>query len=409
MKRVHRLVPLALIAAVALIAAACSSDSSSATNAGSASGSPVEKMDVTVYAQGAWTGPYNYLVLPSIQGAQLRADELNADPTYPAKITIGNADTQGSGDQAPPVVQEVISDPNTVAVVGPAFSGESEASGDSYEQAGIPFVTQSATAADLSTHGWTYWYRTVAGDVLQGGDDGTFLATVVGAKKLFLINDKEAYGQGLADQVKKSATAAGAAIAGEAGVAGGTDDYSPVISQIKSSGADTAFYGGYDADFAKLVKQAKESGLSVNWMSGDGSVSSTFLGTAGDAANDVYLSTASNLGGDFVTKYNSAYGSKASTVPIYAAEGYDAMSLIGEGIKQAIAGGAATPEDIRPGIKTYLDGLTVSNAFVGVAKPIAFTSEHELDAADPDALMFLYQVKDGQVNQLGTAADVLGS
>jgi branched-chain amino acid transport system substrate-binding protein len=405
MKRVRWVTPMAVIGVLALVGAACSSNSSASSPSGSGA---VAKIDVTVYAQGAWTGPYNYLVIPSIQGAQLRAQELNADPTYPATITVGTADTQGSGDQAPPVVQEVISDPNTVAVVGPAFSGESEASGDSYEQAAIPFVTQSATAADLSTHGWTYWYRTVAGDILQGGDDGSYLAQVLGAKKLFLINDKEAYGQGLTDQVKKAATAGGAAIVGDAGVAGGTDDYSPVISQVKSSGADSVFYGGYDADFAKLVKQAKESGLSVNWMSGDGSVSSTFLDGAGDAANDVHLSTASNLGGDFVTKYNTAYGSKASTVPIYAPEGYDVMSLIGEGIKQAIAGGATTPEDIRTGIKTYLDSLTVSNPFQGVAKPIAFTSDHELDAADPNSLMFLYQVKDGQITKLGSAADILG-
>lgn len=394
---------MAVIGALGLVAAACSSNSSASNPSGA-----VTKIDVTVYAQGAWTGPYNYLVVPSIQGAQLKAKELNADPTYPANITIGTADTQGSGDQAPPVVQEVVSDPNTVAVVGPAFSGESEASGDSYEQAAIPFVTQSATAADLSTHGWTYWYRTVAGDILQGGDDGTFLAKVVGAKKLFLVNDKEAYGQGLTDQVQKTATAGGATIVGNAGVAQGTDDWSPVLSQIKSSGADTVFYGGYDADFAKFVKQGKDGGLKVNWMAGDGTVSSTFLDSAGAAADGVYQSIASDLGGDFAAKYNAEYGNKASTVPVYAAEGYDAMGVIGEGIKQAIQGGATAPTDIRTGIKTYLDSLTVDSPYDGVAKAIAFTQpDHELDAQDPNTLMFLYQVKDGAITPLGLASEVL--
>jgi branched-chain amino acid transport system substrate-binding protein len=399
---------LAPLAVLAVITAACSNNNNGGGGGGGGSSAPAQKIDVTVYAQGAWTGPYNYLVIPSIQGGKLKAKELNADPSFPATITVGQADTQGSGDQAPPVVQNVISDPNTVAVLGPAFSGESFASGDSYEQAGIPFVTQSATNADLSKQGWTYWYRTVAGDILQGGDDGKFIAQVLKSKKLVLVNDKEAYGQGLTDQVKKTATAAGAQIVGEEGVAGGTDDWSAVISQVKASGADTVFFGGYDADFAKFVKQGKDGGLNVNWMSGDGSVSSTFLDSAGSASDGVYLSIASNLGGDFAQKYNQAYGSKASTVPVYAAEGYDVMGIIGAGIKSAIDGGATTPEEIRSGIKDYLDGLTVASPYHGTAKDIAFTPEHELTAANEDTLLFFYQVKNGQVTQLGNAATVLG-
>jgi branched-chain amino acid transport system substrate-binding protein len=397
---------LAPLAILTVVTAACSSNNNE--GGGASSSAPAQKIDVTVYAQGAWTGPYNYLVVPSIQGAKLKVKELNADPSFPATITVGQADTQGSADQAPPVVQNVISDPKTVAVLGPAFSGESLASGDSYEQAGIPFVTQSATNADLSTQGWTYWYRTVAGDVLQGGDDGKFIAQILKAKKLFLVNDKEAYGQGLTDQVKKTATAGGVDIVGEEGVAGGTDDWSAVISQIKSSGADTVFFGGYDADFAKFVKQGKDGGLNVNWMSGDGSVSSTFIDSAGNSANDTYLSIASNLASDFAQKYNAAYGSKASTVPVYAAEGYDAMGLIGAGIKAAIDGGASTPEDIRTGIKDYLDSLTTAAPYAGVAKDIAFTPEHELTAANEDTLMFFYQVKNGKVTALGDASTVLG-
>jgi branched-chain amino acid transport system substrate-binding protein len=399
---------LAPLAVLTVVAAACGNDNDNGGGGGGSGSAPVEKIDVTVYAQGAWTGPYNYLVLPSIQGAKLKVQELNDDPSFPATITVAEADTQGSGDQAPPVVQNVISDPNTVAVLGPAFSGESLASGDSYEQAAIPFVTQSATNAELSKQGWTYWYRTVAGDILQGGDDGKFIASVIGSKALFLVNDKEAYGQGLTDQVKVTAEPAGAKIVGEEGVAAGTDDWSAVISQVESSGADTVFFGGYDADFAKFVKQGKDAGLDVNWMSGDGSVSSTFIESAGDAANDVYLSIASELGAPFIDKYNQTYGSKASAVPVYAAEGYDAMGLIGEGIRQAIDGGASTPEDIRAGIKTYLDSLTTDAPYDGIAKDIAFTPEHELTAANEDTLMFFYQVKNGEVTDLGDAATVLG-
>ncbi|HXJ66941.1 MAG TPA: branched-chain amino acid ABC transporter substrate-binding protein [Actinomycetota bacterium] len=412
---------LAIVAVVALLGVACkknnptpggstaaTSGASGSTSTSGASGgqtTAAQKVDVTVYAQGAWTGPYNYLVLPSIQGMQLHFKELNDDPSFPATIKLAEADTQGSGDNAPPVAATVVQDPNTVAVAGPAFSGETRAVGDTYNQAGIPFVTQSATAVDLGANGWDYWYRTVGNDDLQGGNDGHFLAKVVKSKNLYVADDTSDYGKPLADTVDQTATSDGVKIAGRQSVAP-TDDYSSLISDIKSSGADTVFYGGYDADFAKIVKQGVAAGLKVNWMSGDGSVSSTFLSSAGDAAEGTYLSIPSNLGGDFVQKYNDAYGSKASTVPVYAAEGYDVAGLIGEGIKQAIAGGATSPTDIRTGIKTYLDSLTVDSPYAGVAKAIAFTDNHELDAKDPASLLYFYQVKDGKMNPLGNAADL---
>jgi branched-chain amino acid transport system substrate-binding protein len=394
-----------LLAVLTLVAASCKNDDN---NTAASTGAPVSKIPVTVYFQGAWTGPYNYLVVPSIQGAQLHAKQLNADPTFPATITVAEADTQGNPDQAPPVVQTAVSDPNTVAIAGPGFSGESRASGEDYNDAKIPFLTASATAVDLDTNGWDYWYRTVGNDDLQGGNDGLFMAKVVGAKKLFIVNDKSDYGQPLANTVKAKASENGVSIAGEQGIAP-TDNYSSLISAIKASGADSVFYGGYDADFAKIVKQGKDAGLDVKWMSGDGSCSSTFLSSAGSSAEGVYLSIPSKLGGDFVTQYNAEYGGSASAVPVYAAEGYDVMGLIGAGIKAAVAGGASTPTDIRAGIKTYLDSLTPTNPYPGVAKPIAFTQpQHELDAADPDSLLYFYQVENGAMKELGNAADVLG-
>jgi len=393
----------AILAVVALVGAACKKDEGpkSSGNTGT------EKVPVTVYFQGAWTGPYNYLVISSIQGAQLRFKELNAESDFPAKVSLKAADTQGGGDSVPAIANTVVSDPDTVAVEGPAFSGETRAAGDTYNDAKIPFVTQSATAVDLASNGWDYWYRTVGNDDLQGGNDGKFLATVAGAKKLYLADDTSDYGKPLAATVGQSATAAGAEIVGQNSVAP-TDDYSALISDIQQSGADTVFYGGYDADFGKLLKQAADAGLDVQWMSGDGSVSSTLLDTAGDAAEGVYLSIPSNLGGDFVKKFNEEYGAKASSVPVYAAEGYDAASIIGEGIKQAIDDGATDAAGIREGIKKYLDSLTTDNPYPGEAKPIAFDDKHEVTADDPNSLLYFYQVKNGEITALGSATDVLG-
>jgi branched-chain amino acid transport system substrate-binding protein len=404
MKRSRYVGFVALLLALSLISAGCASKKSGGNSGGGGGGGA--KPEVTLYFQGALTGPYNYLILPSFQAAKLHIDELNAQSDYPAHITLKQADTQGNPDQAPSVVQEVVGDDTTVGVIGPGFSGESEASGDTYNEAQIPFVSPSATETALDAKGWDYWYRAVGPDSGQGGFAGKFIATQVKPKKLFVFHDKSAYGQPLATTVRDTAEKAGTAIAGFEGVEAGSDDYSALISDIKASGADMAFFGGYDADFGKIVKQAKDSGLNIDFMSGDGSLSSSFLKIAGPAAEDVYLTAPTNLSGDFVEKYNSSVGSKASSVPIYAAEGYDAAGLFGAGIKDAADGGAKDPAAIRAGVQEYLSGLTTSDPYHGVAKDYSFDDKHEVAATSLAALYYYYQVKGGEMKPLGNAEDL---
>lgn len=406
------LVLVALLGVLTLVAAACGGDEdggggeTGTTGTGATGG---ERMSVNVHFQGALTGDYNYLVIPAFQGAQLRANELNEEAGFPATITLVQGDTQGDPANAPPVVEAAVGDPDAVAVVGPAFSGESEASGDTYNEAGIPFVTPSATNPGLAEKGWDFWYRGVANDAGQGALAGQYLAEILGAKNVFVSHDKGTYGQGLAEVVRSTLEDAGVDVAGFEGIQTGASDFSAFISTVEASGADALFFGGYDADFGKIVKQGRDAGLDIPFMSADGSTSSTFLSLAGDAADGVHLICPCNLTGEFTAKYQAEYGGEASTVPIYAAEGYDVMSVIGEGIRSAIEQGATSPEEIRTGIKEYLDTLTVDAPFEGVAKPIAFDpATHELASADPDALYYFYTVEGGEIKPLGSAPEVLG-
>jgi branched-chain amino acid transport system substrate-binding protein len=394
----------ASLLAVTVMTAACASDEGD----GGGGEQAAEKIPVTVYAQGAWTGPFNYLVIPSFQSAQLRFDELNADESYPAEITFKEGDTQGDPANAPQVVDQAVSDPNTVAIHGPGFSGESAASGDTYNEAGIPFVTASATATSLAEEDWDYWYRAVGNDAGQGTLVGQYIVDILKAQSLFVSHDKSEYGQPLAETVRDTAEKGGVEISGFEGIESGAEDFSALISAVESSGADTFYFGGYDADFGKIVKQARDAGLTIPMMSSDGSLSSTFIDLAGDGANDVHLSAPTDLGSDFIDKYNSEVGGDASSVPVYAAEGYDVASLIGEGIKQAIEDGAEDPESIREGIKEYLDSVTVDSPFQGEAKSYAFDESHEVTAEDPDSIYNFYEVNDGKVESLGTAPQVLG-
>lgn len=394
---------LVLVAALSLVAAACEDEGDGG------GGGPVEKVDVTVHFQGALTGDYNYLVVPAYQGALLRANELSADESFPANIDVVQGDTQGNPENAPPVVEAVVSDTDAVAVIGPAFSGESEASGDTYNEAGIPFVSPSATAVSLAEKGWDFWYRVVADDSGQGTLAGQYLAEVVGVQNVFVSHDKGAYGQPLAEQVRTTLEDSGVDVAGFEGIESGATDFSAFISDVEASGADALFFGGYDADFGKIVKQARDAGVDIDMMSADGSTSSTFLDLAADQAEGTHLVCPCNLGGDFSAKYQAEYGGEASSVPIYAGEGYDAMSVVGEGIRHAIEdNGATDAEGIRSGIKEYLDTLTVDNPYEGVSKEIAFDENHNLTAADPNALYYFYTVEGGEMTALGPAPEVLG-
>lgn len=400
---------MAALMALMLVAAACGDDGGD-TNGGGGGGDdePVEKVPVTLYFQGALSGPYSYLVTPAFQGAEIAIEELNADESFPAEITLEEADTQGDPEKAPPVVQEVVGDTNTVGVIGPAFSGESEASGDTYNENAIPFVTTSATATSLGEKGWDYWYRGVGNDGGQGGFAGQYIAETLKPATLYVAHDKSDYGQPLAEEVLKVATEGGVEEAGFQGVEAGADDYSALISDLQTSGAEAMFFGGYDADFGKIVKQARDEGVDIPLMSGDGSLSSTFIELAGDGAENVILIAPTNISGDFIEKYQKEAGGNASSVPVYAAEGYDVANLFGEGIKSAIEGGAEDPTAIREGIKEYLDGLQPGSEYQGVAKPYAFDESHELAADDPASLFYLYEVSGGELTSLGSAAELFG-
>jgi branched-chain amino acid transport system substrate-binding protein len=417
MKHRNWITTCALVGVLAIVGAACSNDSSTPPTGGTSTGGGGERIAVTVYGQGAWTGGVSSLVLPSMQGAQIHFDEFSADPEYPATITFVQADTQGSGDNAPPVAQEAAQDPNTVAIFGPAFSGESQTSGDTYNESQIPFITASATSVVLAGFDWEYWYRAVGNDDAQGRLAADWVANLLAPQNppLYILHDNTTYGKPLAETVEAAARDAGIEIVGKTGIAepaidtGTTVDFASIISDIKTSGAETVFFGGYFVDSGPFLNQARAAGLDFTLVSGDGSVSGDFVSLAGEeAAEGAYLLAPSNIDADFVDRYNQEFGGKALSIPVYAAEGYDVAGMIGEGIKQAIEGGATTPEDIRAGIKTYLDSLTTGGTYEGVAKTYSFDPEsHELSTA-ADELYYFYQVTNGAVTNLGNAVEVLG-
>ena len=389
------------IGGVVLLASACTQ-----SNPGREGWLPAEKIPVAVYFQGPLTGRYSYLAIHAFQAARLRFAELNIKEDFPAEVTLKRANVLH--EYAAVVVPEtVVDDPATVAVIGPSLSGESEDSGTSYNDARIPFITATATSPDLAENDWDYWYRTVANDDDQGRPVGERMAERFDT--IYVAHDGGGYGEGLAERVTRVAADNGVDVLAVRSIEP-TRDFSSLIVDVQGSRAEALFYGGYDVQTGMLIAQARDAGLNIPIWSGDSSLSHLLLERAGNAATNVVLSCPCNLEGsrEFMERYESEYGQTA--IPLHAAEGYDAASLIGEGIRSAIEGGATEPTAIREGIKDFLDSLTIERPFHGVAKAIAFDPEtHELATQDRRSLIFFYAVEPGTIRLKGSAADLLGA
>ncbi|HEY3531250.1 MAG TPA: branched-chain amino acid ABC transporter substrate-binding protein [Nocardioides sp.] len=344
----HTLRTLAVVAAAGLALTACGTTSSSSTASGSGSSCP---SGLKIAFLGAQTGDYANLGINISNGANVALDDYNkANPD--CKVTMQKFDSQGDPNQATKLATQIIQDKSIIGVVGPAFSGESGATGDAFNGAGLVTVSASATDPALTTHGWTTFHRVVATDADQAPQDAKYIKDTLGAKKVFVIDDSSEYGKGLADGVKKGL---GNLVTSTDEVQQKQTDFSATVTKVTSSGADAVFYGGYYAEAGLLVKQLRANGYKGAFMSGDGSLDPGFIQAAGAAAANGSILTCpcAPSSADFTSKYKADNnGAEPGT---YSAEGYDAANVLLSGIAE----GKYTRADLLDWVNSYdADGLT---------------------------------------------------
>ncbi|WP_242902098.1 branched-chain amino acid ABC transporter substrate-binding protein [Actinomadura terrae] len=375
---------VAVSAVLALGAVSCSDDDGGSGGSGD---------EITIGFMGDLTGENSGLVVPPFQGATLAVDQYNA--TNPKiKIKLKRYDTQGKAEQATTQVQGAIKNDKVVGLIGPAFSGESQAANPILNEAKIPSVTPSATQTDLAEKGWKYWHRVVADDATQSVGAAEFLANA-GVKKLFTVSDNKDYGLGLAGAVGKAMQAKGATVQSDAVNDKGTD-YSSTVNKINQAKPDAVYFGGYYAVAGRLFKQLREGGYKGKMMSGDGSLATGLLEGAGQAnAQGTLLScgclidTAGKTN-EQTKKFAADYKAKfKADVAIYSTEGYNAATAFIEVIKT----GKKSSEDINEGLKSV--------SFQGIGKPIKFDEHGELAAQD----IYIYEVKDNTIPLLGNSKE----
>jgi branched-chain amino acid transport system substrate-binding protein len=316
---------------------------------------------------GALTGSAANFGVNIEQGFQLAVEQYNAKKG-PGCIQVAEFDSQGEASVAPGVARSVVADRKILGIVGPAFSGESEAADPIFESAGIPTITPSATRTSLARKGWKTFHRAVANDDSQGPAAAAYIKDVMKAQKVFVADDQSAYGAGLADVVKSKL---GSLVAGTDKTEGDgkQTDFSTLVEKVTSSGATTLFYGGYYTNAGIIREQLTAAGWSGTLVGGDGLRDVGLAKASGNAAaaGTVTICPCSPpqaAGGTFNNDYKTKWNVAAGT---YSDVAFDATNILLKGIEA----GNTTPGKLN----TYLSTAT----YRGIAKPYKFTSAGELD------------------------------
>jgi branched-chain amino acid transport system substrate-binding protein len=393
--------PLAKLAAVGLVGAlaltGCGSSDKKDSSGGLSGGGGAKSSDTySIAYEGPLSGDNQQLGINMLNGVQLAIDQANQKSSdLGFKLKLVKSDDVGDESKAPAAAAQVLQDSSVVGVIGPAFSGPTKATGKTYADAKMGLISPSATNPDLTSQGFTTFHRVVPADNVEGLQAADWLAKK--AKKVFVIDDLSEYGKGAADVVRAELKKDKIDVISE-GVDAKTDDYSTAATKVKQSGAQAMFYGGYDAQAAKLAKALKAANYTGLAMGGNGVKSSVFSQGAGAAGDGWYFScgcldavTAPGAK-DFTTAYKAAFKTDPST---YSPEAYDATNAMIESIKAAKSAGGVTREAVAKAIGS-LD-------YKGITTTIKFQSNGELEEAGQ--VINLFTQKGGNISVVGDIRD----
>lgn len=387
MSRKRTVLAAAALLAGALALSACGGGSGGAGAGGSAN-------TVKIGFLGDLTGENSGLIIPPRNGAKMVIDDYNAT-NPPVKIEMVEYDSQGTPDQAVPLVTKAVQQDKIAGLIGPGFSGESKAADPILEQAKLPNVSASATNPGLAQNGWKYFHRVVAADDAQGPAIANFLISAKAPQRAFVISDDQEYSVGLADAVFRTLSSQGVAVERDQ-FAQSASDFSSSVAKIKAENPDVIFFGGYYSTGGRLLKQIRDAGITALFATGDGSLDVGLVRGAGEqAAEGAIIGCPCAVPGPSAAqgalkKFYDDYKARYNTDPaVYATEGYDAATTF----VKAVQAGNTTPEAINNFLATV--------NFPGVAKQTKFQPNGNVDGTD----IFIHQVKNGRLELLGNSKD----
>jgi branched-chain amino acid transport system substrate-binding protein len=328
-------------------------------------------------------------------GARMAIEELNAK-----KVTIGGKvakfellaeDDAGDPKQGTAAATK-LADAKVNGVIGHLNSGTSIPASKIYSDAGIPQISPSATNPKFTRQGFKTTFRVVADDVHLGGTLGRYAQSTLKGKSIAVIDDRTAYGQGVADEFVKAVEKAGGKIAERQFTNDKATDFNAILTAVKGKSPDVVFYGGMDAVAGPMMRQMKALGINAKFMGGDGICSEELAKLAGDAMADgqVVCAEAGGVEGtqrkgmdDFRAAYEKKFGGK---VQVYAPYVYDALNVM---VAAMVKAGSADP-------KVYLPVLAKTTDYKGVTGNISFDDKGDVK----NGALTLYTYKGGKRSEM---------
>jgi len=344
---------------------------------------------------GPTSGGIAHLGKDNENGAKMAIDELNAKGVTiggkKVKLELQPEDDAGDPKQGTAVAQKLV-DSKVVGVVGHLNSGTSIPASKIYSDAGIPQISPSATNPKFTRQGFKTTFRVVADDVHLGGTLGKYAVKELKGKSIAVIDDRTAYGQGVAEEFSKAVKASGGSIAETQFTTDKATDFTAILTQIKAKKPDVVFFGGMDAVAGPMIRQMKQLGITAKFMGGDGICSSELPKLAGGAMADgqVVCAEAGGVEGSQkvgMDKFREDYKKKFGIeVQVYAPYVYDALNVM---VAAMVKAGSSDP-------KVYLPVLAKTEGYKGVTGTISFDEKGDVK----NGALTLYTYKGDKRDQI---------
>jgi branched-chain amino acid transport system substrate-binding protein len=336
------------------------------------------------------TGGIAHLGKDNELGARLAVEDLNAK-----KLKIGGQDVKfellSEDDAADPkqgtAAAQKLVDAKVNGVIGHLNSGTTIPASKLYHDAGIPQISPSATNPKYTQQGFKTAFRVVAHDGQLGGTLGRYAIKEIKAQRIAIIDDRTAYGQGVADEFDKAVKAAGGKVVGREFTTDKATDFNAILTKLKGAKPDLIFFGGMDAVGGPMLRQMKQLGMQVKFMGGDGICSPELIKLAGDAIadNQVVCAEAGGVTKDkegAMTAWRARFKEKTGVdVQLYAPYVYDAVMAMATAMQKA--------NSVEPG--KYLPELA-KVSYDGVTGRIAFDNQGDIK----DGALTLYTYRGGK-------------
>ncbi len=343
---------------------------------------------------GPLSGQIAHLGKDNENGARMAIDALNAKGVSIAgkkvKFVLLAEDDAANPQQATAAAQK-LADAKVNGVIGHLNSGTTIPASKIYNDNGIPQISPSSTNPKYTQQGYKGAFRVVANDGQLGGALGRYAANTLKAKNVAIIDDRTAYGQGVADEFMKAAKAAGINVVGRQYTNDKATDFNAILTAIKGKNPDLIFFGGMDAVGGPMLRQMKQLGITAKYMGGDGICTEQLPALAGNGMADGQVVCAEAGGVEegqkkvmdqFRTDFKKKFG---TDVKLYAPYVYDAVMVMAEAMQKA--------NSVEPA--KYLPELAKAN-YKGVTGTIEFDARGDIK----NGTLTLYTFKGGKREQI---------